>query len=97
MDIEYKIYIGLNDKDTHKQEVRTDYAIGLIGLYFECCTVQKVIGYYKQEQENSLIVNVIDNEQKRPDIKRAVENLKYLLNQECILLTETELNKMELI
>ena len=97
MNIEYKMYIGLNDKDTHKQDIGTDYAIGLVCLYFECCTIQEVTGCYKREQENSLIVTVIDNEHKRPDIKRAVENLKYLLNQECILLTETELNKMEVI
>jgi hypothetical protein len=97
MDIEYKMYIGLNDKDTHKQEVTTNKAIELVSLYFECCTVQEVTGCYKREQEKSLIVSVIDNEQKRPDIKRAVENLKFLLNQECILVTETELNKMEVI
>lgn len=97
MDIEYKMYIGLNDKDTHIQEVSTDKAIELVSLYFECYTVQEVIGFYNSFREKSLIVTVIDNESKRLDIKRAVENLKYLLNQECILLTETELNKMEVI
>ena len=92
--IKYNIYIGLNDKDSKKQEVSTRRARqevikilnanNITGL-----TMYEVMGVFKHEDgtitfEKSLKVELL--EVKKEDVKKSIEELKRALNQESILL-----------
>ena len=96
MIIKYNIYIGLNDKDSKKQEVSTRRAKqevikilnnnNITGL-----TMYEVMGVFKHEDgtitfEKSLKVELM--EVKKEDVLKSIEELKKALNQESILLEE---------
>ena len=98
MIIKYNIYIGLNDKDSKKQEVSTRRAKektikilnnnNITGL-----TIYEVMGVFKHEDgtitfEKSLKVELLEVEEE--DVKKSIEELKTALNQESILLEEEE-------
>lgn len=94
--IKYNIYIGLNDKDSKKQEVSTRRAKektieilnnnNITGL-----TMYEVTGVFKHEDgtltfEKSLKVELLEVEEK--DVLKSINELKTALNQECIMLEE---------
>ena len=98
MIIKYNIYIGLNDKDSKKQEVSTRKAKeevikilnnnNITGL-----TMYEVTGVFKHDTgevvfEKSLKVELL--EVKKEDVLRSIEELKTALNQESIMLEEEE-------
>lgn len=98
MIIKYNIYIGLNDKDSKKQEVSTRRAKeeiikilnnnNIIGL-----TMYEVTGVFKHDNgfitfEKSLKVELL--EVKKEDVLKSIEELKKALNQESIMLEEEE-------
>ena len=95
--IKYEIYLGLNDKDTHKQEVTDETAMLLIKKLFEYVTISELKGFYKGELEKSLKLEFIGEVRDRVELLKKVEKLKSAFNQECILLTETILNDMKFI
>lgn len=94
--IKYNIYIGLNDKDSKKQEVSTRRAKGktikiLNNNNITGLTIYEVMGVFKHEDgtitfEKSLKVELL--EVKKEDVLRSIEELKRALNQECIMLEE---------
>ena len=79
-------YIGLNDKDTHRQEKTTQEALNIIENVMdlagiESYTTSTVEGYYKNELENTIkleLVGMILSE-------HYINLLKDRLNQECIM------------
>lgn len=92
--IKYNIYIGLNDKDSKKQEVSTRIAKektikilnanNITGL-----TMYEVMGVFKHEDgfityEKSLKVELLEVEEK--EVLKSINELKKALNQESILL-----------
>ena len=96
MIIKYNIYIGLNDKDSKKQEVSTRKAKeevikilnanNITGL-----TMYEVMGVFKHEDgtltyEKSLKVELLEVEEE--DVLKSIQELKTALNQECIMLEE---------
>ena len=98
MIIKYNIYIGLNDKDSKKQEVSTRRAReevikilnanNIIGL-----TMYEVTGVFKHDTgevvfEKSLKVELL--EVKKEDVLKSIQELKKALNQESILIEEKE-------
>lgn len=98
MIIKYNIYIGLNDKDSKKQEVSTRKAReevikilnnnNITGL-----TLYEVTGVFKHEDgattfEKSLKVELLEVEEE--DVLRSINELKKALNQECIMLEEEQ-------
>ena len=97
----YTLNIGLNDKDTKRQEISTAAAVDLISkaaaAVFPGITVYAGKGIYKHENgvivyENTLIVDVItDNESGIHDL---ISYAKKALNQESILLQVTDINIM---
>lgn len=95
--IEFKIFIGLNDKHAHKQLYKNEYYINEISKRFDNCTIQLGTGLYRQEKENTIILNYIANDNEKQNVYNIVNHLKLLFNQECILVTETLLNKFELV
>lgn len=93
MIIKYNIYIGLNDKDSKKQEVSTRRAKekvieilndnNITGL-----TMYEVMGVFKHEDgfitfEKSLKVELL--EVKENEVIKSIQELKRALNQESIL------------
>lgn len=92
--IKYNIYIGLNDKDSKKQEVSTRRAKeevikilnanNITGL-----TLYEVTGVFKHEDgtltfEKSLKVELLEVEEE--EVLKSIKELKNALNQESILL-----------
>ena len=98
MIIKYNIYIGLNDKDSKKQEISTERAKEevikiLNNNNINGLTMYKVDGVFKHETgevvfEKSLKVELM--EVKKEDVLKSINELKKALNQESILLEEEE-------
>ena len=64
----YKIYIGLNDQESKKQEIDTNDALVIVSEYlanhFEGATAYNAIGIYKHEngevvRENSIVIELV--------------------------------------
>ena len=96
--VKYNIYIGLNDKDSKKQEISTRRAKeevikilnanNITGL-----TMYEVTGVFKHEDgtmtfEKSLKVELLEVEEV--DVLKSIDELKRALNQESILLEKEE-------
>ena len=96
--IKYNVYIGLNDRDSKKQEISTRKAKqeaikilnnnNITGL-----TMYEVTGVFKHEDgtmtfEKSLKVELLEVEEE--DVLKSIEELKKALNQESILLEKEE-------
>lgn len=92
--IKYNIYVGLNDKDSKKQEVATRQAKKevikiLNNNNINGLTLYKVTGVFKHENgqvvfEKSLKVELLEVKEK--EVLKSINELKKALNQECILL-----------
>lgn len=77
--------IGLNDKTTKKQKIKTDYAINLVGEHVRNCTITPTIGFYKGKRENFLKVEIYS-----VDAYTAIsyaEHFALIFNQDCVALT----------
>lgn len=98
--IKYVLSIGLNDKDTKKQEIETGKAWDKIietlqANAIEGATVYEARGIYKLEAENTARVEVLDFEGDTYNkIVSAIKDLKKELNQECIALETIETNSV---
>lgn len=95
----YSLTIGLNDKDTKKQELETDVAMRIIkGLALERfvgVTVMNCIGGYTHDdgtkvEEKSIRVELVRVEEKQ--VKAYVNDIKKALNQESIMVSKVETN-----
>ena len=77
------IYIGMNDKDLHKQVLSDNDFYQAIARYIEGCTIFEAKGLYKGEWEKSLKLEIYDdNEEKYINIAKT---LCRELNQETII------------
>ena len=91
-----RLHIGMNDKDKHKQILSKEDFIMIIkaclfGYGITAFTITEGIGYYKTEQENTLIVEMIKEERSDLISTGLIKLLKELLNQECIMQTVQEI------
>lgn len=95
----YTLYIGLNDKDTLKQEIKTEEAVSIVANVFtgyaDGCTIYHATGYYKNEAgedtiENTLKVEVFDIAEEK--LIMAAKVIKLMLNQESIVKQVEEVN-----
>lgn len=87
----FTLYVGLNDKDTKKQEISTSEAENLVNYvllnHVEGATIFQAKGIYKHENGMSVVENTLRIELLFTDVetvKKIVEILKDLLNQESI-------------
>ena len=95
----YTLSIGLNDKDTKKQEIPTEVAIDMItkelldaGL---SCSISRETGIYAHEDktvviEESLKVIIVSDDPITGKIYHLLNNIKKQLNQESIMLEEED-------
>lgn len=89
--------LGLNDKDTHKQEKSMEEVYRQLGIIFNKhgCTITECIGFYKGEKEKSLKIECYDMlDITATTIARRLANT---FNQECVYLTEMKTNHTEFI
>lgn len=93
------VLIGLNDKDTKKQEIATDIAKSIVACAFasacDGATVSDAIGIYthndgKQVQEKSIRVEIFNGDDVK--IIEAIHEIKRSLNQESIIKSDVETN-----
>ena len=89
--------IGMNDKDTKKQEFSKKYFLENIYNTIGDCTISDAIGYYTHEdgtptKEKSLKVEMLFKEDS--DIPKFAEHLKKVLNQESIAYECVESNSV---
>ena len=85
------LLIGLNDKDTKKQEIDTQDAIKTVTNVVGDNTMQIVQGHYTHEDgskvdETTLKVELLFKEES--DVRMYCKNLKSLLNQESIAVSK---------
>lgn len=94
----YRIYFGLFDQLSHKQEIRTEDALNIISDYlaanFDGATVFSGYGIYKHDdgttvQEPSLIIELLDTDYEI--IQKMISEIKFILNQESVLISVSEL------
>lgn len=84
----YTIYLGLNDKDSKKQEIATSAAIEKVARYLRDCTITECIGFYTHDNgefvvEKSIKIEKIDFDGSF-DMERAADDLKRMFNQESV-------------
>lgn len=88
----YKVYIGLNDQLTKKQEISTEKALIDVSEYlannFEGATAYNAIGIYKHEngeivRENSIVIELVfvDDE----DVMKMINQFRVVFNQESVM------------
>ena len=96
----YTLYVGLNDKDTKKQQISTLEAYKilqnlLLNNNVEGATIFEAKGIYKHENgeyvtENTLRVELMFIEKEI--LKNIVNNIKTILNQESVIVQFEEVN-----
>ena len=79
-------YIGLNDKDTHRQEKTTQEALNIIEDVMDLATIESYTtsiaqGHYKNELETAIKVELVGMILS----EHYINLLKDRLNQECIM------------
>lgn len=89
---EFKIYIGLNDKDSHEEVMPPDKAELLATQLFGDCTIQQAHGHFTHEDgtkddENTLIIIIFRTKNDLPRIKRIASELKKLLHQKTVIIS----------
>ncbi len=78
----FQIYIGENNS-TH--EVELEKITSTLSKYFDGFTVQNGIGFWRGQQEKTVIISIYDDEQK---ILACVQLLKTILEQDAIAVQE---------
>lgn len=94
----YTMMIGLNDKETKKQEISTDVALNIVKSLcwemFEGSTVSLAYGLYKHDDGEKVSENTIRVELmmvNESQVKQFVETIKKALNQESVLVIKAEI------
>ena len=83
----YTLYVGLNDKDSKKQEVKTEDAMRMVTNIVGDNTMQIVHGHYthadgSQVNETTLKIELLFKNDA--DVRLYCNDIKRLLNQESI-------------
>lgn len=99
--LQVTFFIGLNDKDSKKQEIMTVDAFKIVenifNAYTEGATIRECRGIYKHENGDHVIENTLECftfEITDEQIKEIVSILKSLLNQESVLVRKEQVNTM---
>lgn len=82
----FSYYIGLNDKDTHTQDITTKEALNIIEDVMELAGIESyttsiVQGYYKRELENTIKLELVGAALS----EYYINLIKGRLNQDCIM------------
>lgn len=95
--VSYKVFVGLNDAESKKQEIATEDAMIMVSLYlashFEGATVYPATGVYRHNdgtvvRENSLVIELVYVTDFM--VESLVQHCQKILNQESIMIMRTE-------
>lgn len=99
------LYVGLNDKDSKKQEIETNKAIDIICRILAKqgitdLTLQQATGIYthnngEKTTETSLIITMLFIE--KIQVVNAISDIKTILNQEAVVLETQRVAQSELL
>lgn len=98
MNKKFTLYLGLNDKDTKRQEISTIEAYkvitNILASDFGGGTIFEAKGIYKHDDgsviiENTLRIEILFAEENR--IRELVSNLKKIFNQESVAVQREEI------
>lgn len=92
----YNIYVGLNDKNTYKQEIKASEAMKkikkIVTVEVGGATFSNAFGYWvddlgNETKENSIVVKIVDcNDDK---IESICTKINKALNQNCVMVEKT--------
>lgn len=84
-----RLYIGLNDKDLHKQVIKTEYAKNFINEIlkdnYTSYTIIEAKGFFLGEKEHTLIIEYVCENKKSVISNEHIRVLKEKLNQYAVL------------
>lgn len=90
----YRVYLGLNDRETGKQEITTKNAIDMVKeiatQYFEGATISTAIGLFNGKPEKTIVVYLTDTVDDQ--VKWFAEDLRDVFNQECVMIEKSMQN-----
>ena len=95
--VSYKVFVGLNDRESKKQEIPTEDAMSLVSFYlashFDGATVYPAVGVYRHEdgtivRESSLVIELVFVSEFM--VESLVQHCQKTLNQESIMIMRTE-------
>ena len=96
----YKLYLGLNDKDTkmQKYDIVEAYKVANAIVLSQCdgATIYNGNGIYKHDDgkivvEQTLIIEISGADESR--VGKVIEDLKVVFNQECVLVDRVSSNR----
>lgn len=87
----YIVYLGLNDKDTKKQERTTKDCIQLlksiVSNYFYGATISSAIGYFEGKPEKSIRIELLYTNEKT--VLNFATDLRDIFNQQSVLVEKS--------
>lgn len=94
----YSLFIGLNDKDTKVQRISTVDAFQIVARIVGDATITENRGVYTHDSgvqvvETSFCVQKFDFDGNF-DLKKAVEDIKRILNQESVAVVIEDVNSV---
>lgn len=98
--LEHTLFIGMNDKDTLKQELTLDeYKSKIASVVGDCTIKEGATGYYTHDNGQKVIeksLEVVKFGGSKRSIINMAKQLKTILNQESIIL-KTQVSKSDFI
>ena len=93
----FYLYVGLNDRDTKTQLISNPQAMDIVNKVCGDCSIQEITGYYTHDngekvKENTLKVELLFKESEQ--VLNYCADLKRLLNQESIIISQEVTNSM---
>ena len=86
------LYVGLNDKDTKRQEISTLEAYKIISKAVGDCSIQELTGFYTHNDGQAVIEKTLKVEIFGIDelkARKIADFIKFTLNQESVILEKT--------
>jgi hypothetical protein len=87
----YTLYLGRNIPDTTKKvsddEIQ-DFLKSIVSTYFPGFTIYEAVGFWKGEQEKTLIIEIITNDQEKVNLVANYYKVKF--KQDSVLIKETD-------
>ena len=89
---EYTFFIGSDNKTHRVSEEHLNRIKKILNSELDAFTIYEGKGVWKKTEEDSIIVEVISNEDIKNKIKAIAQRLKKELKQEAIFIVEQEVN-----
>jgi len=84
-------YIGSNNS-TH--ELEKDKALAILSSYYEGMSTSELIGYWKGQQEKTLLVSIVCDVVDYTQVKSICKHLNRDLNQQAIMVEVLDSNTL---